>query len=179
MNNKRRAKHWITLHFLFDTNVNEIKCYWKKIKSYLKRASIVAYRSIEITRDENKKPTNRVHFHFLVDSPLSENELKSTFRDCCLCSELNNSSFRIDYRKIFNFLGIACYVTKLNRPEKAILFEKHTGIRKFETIGNWYVDEAGDPISRKQAWQNIIDEQTRLSIPQKNIANDSNTSTNR
>lgn len=166
MKNNRRPKHSIVLHLLMNLGVNGIRKRWKKIKAYLRKVGIIAYCVIEITRDKNGNPTDRVHYHILVDSPLSEKELRSLFRDCCLCSGLEENDFRIDYKAVHKFLGLVCYITKLNRPEKVILFVKNTGIRKFETIGNWYLDESGNPITRKAAWEKIREEQSKLKAGQ-------------
>lgn len=174
LDNKRRATHEIELHHLSELSIPSLVSFWKKLKRYLKRIGIVAYSIKEITRDNWKKPTNRMHTHFLIDGQWSKSQLESTFKDCCLASGLTEKEFEIKYRELYNFYGKIFYATKFNRPEKVILFAKNTDLQKFETIGDWFLDEDGKPISATAAWAKFCEKQAKRAKAQQERTNEGN-----
>lgn len=163
LRNRRKAKHEIVIHHLTELPLKQVHETWRKIKGYLKKSGIVAWTVTEITRDNRSKPTNRIHRHLLIDGKWSDKTLRRLFKDSCLCSGLEKKDFRIDYRTIPNFKKKVFYATKCNRPNEVILFTKHTGIRKFEAIGPWFLDESGNPISRTESWENVKKQLKELS----------------
>ncbi len=155
----RQVDHSITLHHLTVMNSRQYVVTWKKIKAFLEKVGVVALKVAEITRNKWKRPTNRLHYHIFVVGCWTEIQLRTLFRECCLASGLEATDFRVDYAPVANFIGFLCYALKYKRPERIILFEKHTGIRKIEPIGAWYCDHKGHKISRTRAWKDVIEEQ--------------------
>jgi len=146
--------HIVQLNYLSELSVEEIQALWKKHSRRLYRAGIVARVAIEITKGRWKqRPANKVHYHFVVkDHTRTRDELKELFIAVCMC-EMKKSAFVVN---VFPFdedkggwEGYMAYFVKLKGKDENILFEEKLGLRKYFTIGKWWTDEDGTPISVK------------------------------
>jgi hypothetical protein len=165
--------HMITLKHFREYNNLEVIALWKEIRATLKMRDVIAYGVIEITtrrqyvsdKEYYDYPINKVHYHFFVDSHLSERQLRYVFNRVCLEVGLNNKrpnrEFEIQYDVITNrkeFLRKCMYVLKYKRyKHEAILFKPKTGINKIYQINDWFINADGTRASKKKMWEDLID----------------------
>ena len=147
--NRRIPTIEVVLHFFNGYTAKEIIEYRKKIFRYLREHGLESAVSIELTRGADGQPNNTVHFHFLLDDPRKEKEIRELFHTACRSSGLNDKDFRIDYRELTNGYTYFNYFTKCGYSERVILFQKGTGIQKFYQVGKWYQK------SKIQIWEDV------------------------
>ena len=150
--NPRIPNQEITLHYLERFDIKTIKMYWKELKKNMDRAKLHFAATIELTRGRNKRANGCVHHQFIFDTTLSRKKLKATMREVCLNSGINEQHFMLDFpnkgitdwgeRKIK-------YFTKNSRWETVYLFKKGLRLRKFYHSKDWFLDENGEPTSKK------------------------------
>jgi len=136
--NGREPTKEIVLNLLTILSAQDIKALRTKIFRYLKEHGLEAVASIELTRDSDGKPNNRVHFHILTDDLRSQRALRRLFNTACLSSGLTREAFRIGYRKLWNGERYFNYFAKFRYSREVILFKKGLRIQKFYVIGQWY-----------------------------------------
>jgi len=148
---------WHLLKAIPPTVINDFRQY---VFRYLQRYGIEALVSIELTRGEDRKPNNRVHFHFLLDDPRSKKEITELFNKACRCSGIAKQNFRIDYKELHSPKNYIKYFTKTGKhKKKVILFEKNTGLQKHYVIGKWFKKTRAGQVVKKgkrEIWQEII-----------------------
>ena len=110
----------------------------------------VSVVGLELTRGEDGKPNNTVHFHFLTKDPRNKKELKNLFITAGeYCGLVNDEDYRISCcRKLGNGMGYFRYFTKFGYTDKVILLKKGTGLQRFYTIGPWFA------LSKSAIWKN-------------------------
>ena len=139
--NNRIPTQEFVLHFLKMYSAKEIREYRKKIFRVLTDNGLEAVVNIELTRGEDGKPCDRVHFTIITDDPRSEKELRQLLEMACERQGLvNKKDFCITYEKLNNGYWRFNYFTKYGKKYfyKVILFEKNLGLDKFYTIGKWF-----------------------------------------
>lgn len=134
-----------------------------KLFAYLRRKKkIVAYAVLEVTRNKRKnRPVDQVHLHFLVDTELTEAELRNFFHRACKSAKYTADDYRVSSVK--NIAGkpdreykrICRYLVKDGYPEKIIMFKPGLGFNKIRTIGKWWTDKDGTPTTKKKIWAPI------------------------
>ena len=85
--NHRQANHLVTVKYFREFSAQEIRTRWLKLKDQLIEQGITAFALVEITTgihvlsdgSHQHYPINRIHYHFLVDSDLSECQLRDIF----------------------------------------------------------------------------------------------------
>ena len=165
--NHRKPTWMIVWNLLEVFTVDEIKSIRTKVFRILRDAGIIAFASIEITRDEFGDPSNRVHYHFLSDDPRSKEELEELFNTACeRVGLVKGEDFRVACEKVRNADHIIDYVTKRNREDEVILFQPGTGLQKFYTIGDWFVNADGTPTTQAAIWEKI-----KMYMQEKNLIN--------
>ena len=157
----------IVLHFYNVYSKQDLSALRTKLFRILadKDKGIESVVSIELTRVKDGQPNNTVHFHFLLDDPRSERELRKLFNMACERNGLVwKKGYRIDYRPVPNGYRHFEYFTKYDRYytggegdpvvdreslkrkgwnwKTVLLFQKGTredrAIQKFYEIGNWF-----------------------------------------
>jgi len=94
--NNRIPTQVIVLGFLQEYSLDDIRTNYAEIRKDLYAHGIEAVVSIELSRDDKRKPNNRVHFHFLTDDPRTKDELKVLFNMACQRAGLvRGQDFRI------------------------------------------------------------------------------------
>jgi len=171
MTNPRQANHLITLKYLRVFSAQEIRVKWLLLKESLKQQGIIAFSVIEITtrrhilpdRRYRDYPINRVHYHFLVDSNLSERRLRSVFKHACLDAGLEKGEFGIMYEAIPDrgeFDHKCRYILKYDTfKDQAILFRPEKEIGKLDkicSIGRWFIDADGRRPNKDEMWKSIV-----------------------
>ena len=138
--NNRVPTKEIVWHLLIVWAAEDINHIRRKVFRFLKEHGIVAIVCIELTCDKNRRPNDTVHFHFLLDDPRSEDELRELFNSACLHGGQESKQFRIDYRPLDNGDRYFEYFVKhgTTHGKGVILFEKGTGLDKFYQIGKWF-----------------------------------------
>jgi len=108
--------------------------------------SLEAVVALELTRGEDDKPNNRVHFHFLTKDPRSPEELTKVFITACEYSGLvKNEDFVVDKpRPLWDGYTYFNYFTKFEYLDKLFLFKKGTGLQKIYTIGKWFTKKKSE-----------------------------------
>jgi len=166
--NRREANHLITVNYFREYSTQEICAKWKVLKASLQQQDIIAFVTVEITTrpqtlpDGSHKyyPVNRIHYHFLIDSVLSERQLRGIFKQACLDAGLVGNEFRILYESIpdrKSFEHKCKYILKFdNFSDQAILFEPGTGINKICAIGRWFLNADGTRASKEKMWKTIV-----------------------
>jgi hypothetical protein len=166
--NHRQGQHWITLNYHCEYFAHEIKSTWSKLKVLLKKEGIIAFAVVEFTTRNIdlhdgrcvKYPNNCVHYHFLVDSSLSENQLRGIFNQACIDAGLVKNEFVVHYESIPDrkaFEHKCEYTLKYNKfADRAILFQPKTGINKVCSIGRWFINADGTRASKAKIWKAII-----------------------
>ena len=165
-NNGRKANFTLQLNLYRMYFVQDIEALRKELSilfAYLRRKKkIAAYAVLEVTRDQLGMPTNKVHFHFLIDTDLSENKLKKLFHRACKSAGYTRNDYRLS--KVDDISGkpddeyrwLCKYIVKADRlPKKVILFKKHLRLRKTRTVGDFWLDANGDPTTKKAIWEPI------------------------
>lgn len=176
-NNYRFPKHEIVLHMLKKIDVVTIKLNWKKLRKRLNKAGIEFAAAIEITRGKDRKPSNRIHYHFLIDSPMDRDELKQAIKTACIKSGIG--AYQVDFTLncpsqadiVWGITKIH-YFTKFNKPEKVILFKKGFRIQKFYYSRNWFIEPDGTPTTKTKIRERLIKNFKQLKgippVPQNN-----------
>jgi hypothetical protein len=139
------------------------------LKTLLKQQGIIAFVVVEITTRRHilpdgkhrDYPINRIHYHILVDSNLSERRLRGVFNHSCLDAGLAKKEFEVHYEAIPDFEKYErkCrYILKYKTFKKqAILFRPGTGINKIGTIGVWFINADGTRANKDKMWKSIVD----------------------
>jgi len=165
--NPRTANHEIVIGYLKEFPILEIREQFSRIKEWLRRHRITAYIVTEITRDGQKKPTNKIHYHCLIDSRLSVRRLRCIFNQACQYAGLQRKEdYRVMYSSLSNrgeFLGKARYILKygpeffdktiLFRPKRDFSHNKSTN--KIHHI-RWFIDADGNSISKADLWKSLV-----------------------
>ena len=158
-NNHRTPNHEIVLHYLTEISVKELRERWKKIQRVLSRLGIEFLASLELTLGKNKKPNNTVHYHFLVDHPMSRDELKDMFKCICLCLGLGEKDFSLNFpnKGIYDFGKRKIkYFVKDGHHDKVVLFTTGLRLQKFYHSKNWFLDENGNPTTKAKIYARIL-----------------------
>ena len=153
-NNRVPTKEFV-LHFLEVFSVKVISVYRTKIFRVLTDNGLEAVANIELTRDENGKPNNTVHFTILTDDQRREKELRKLLEIACERQGLVKSiGFYITYEPLYDGYGRFNYFAKYGEKYffKVILFRKNTGLQKFYQIGKWFGK------NKKMIWEEYIRE---------------------
>jgi predicted GIY-YIG superfamily endonuclease len=152
--NKRIPRIEVVLHFLKVLSEQNIKSLRLKIFRYLKEHNINAVATIELTRDGNGKPSNKVHIHILTDDNRRKHIIREVFTKACEQNGLvNGQDFRIDCRELDDGYKYFAYFTKYGYSERVILFRKVTrkkkSMQKFYEIGDWFRK------TKQQIWEEV------------------------
>ena len=138
------------------------------MKALLIQRGIVAYSVIEITTRPQKLPngawkhypTNKVHYHCLVDSSLPEPRLRRIFNSSCVDSGLSTEDFEVHVKSIPDrkaFEHKAKYILKFDTyKDQAILFQPGTHINKTCSIGRWFINANGTKANKDVMWESIV-----------------------
>jgi len=168
LTNPRQANHLVTVKYLEEFTAQKIRATWLLLKESLKRQGIIAFVVIEITTnphvlpDGSRRyyPINRVHYHALVDSDLSERQLRIIFKCSCRVAGLERGEFGIMYESISDrqaFEHKCKYILKFdNFLEQAILFRPCIGISKICSIGRWFINSDGSRADKERMWKSIV-----------------------
>ena len=163
-NNGRRANFTLQLNLQRAYCVSDILKLRKELNqlfAYLRRTkNFAAYAVLEITRDKyKKKPTDKIHTHFLIETALTVAELKDLFRRACEAAKYTPDDYEIS--KIENITGmrdgeykhrICNYITKDGFPKKVIMFKPNLGFRKTRKVGKFWMDKNGKPTNKEKIW---------------------------
>ena len=142
--------HIVQVNYQVELTVKEIQALWKQHARRLRSAGIVARAAIEVTKDKwRQRPTNKVHYHFVVKDDRPRDELKELFEAVCRC-EMEESTFKVNVfpfdEKKGGWKGYIAYFVKLkDKDGENILFEKGLRLRKYYTIGKWWTHKDGTP----------------------------------
>ena len=152
-NNSRIPNQEIVLRFFTVLSVATIKKNWKRLQHNLKLAGITYAASIELTKGDDRKLNNCVHYHFLIDTNMDRETLRETMIAICLKSKLG--IFGKEFDLIFPNEGITNwglykihYFTKYNHSDKVHLFKTGLRIKKFYYSSNWFIDADGTPTTK-------------------------------
>jgi hypothetical protein len=168
LTNPREANHFITLKYLREFSAQRIRTTWTILKDLLKQQGIVAFSIAEITTrphvlsngSRRYYPINRIHYHLLVDSDLSERQLRDIFNHSAVDAGLMKNEFEVQYESIPDrktFERKCKYTLKFdNFSEQAILFQPGTGINKVASIGRWFINADGTRASKDKMWKSIV-----------------------
>jgi len=166
--NPRQASLLVTLKYLKEFTAQEIRAMWSKVKALLIQQGIIAFSVAEITSrshvlpDGSRRyfPINRVHYHCLVDSSLSERQIRGIFNHSCLESGLMKDEFEVQYESIPDrktFEHKCKYILKFdNFNGQAILFRPGTGINKVCSVGRWFINADGSRANKDKMWKEIV-----------------------
>lgn len=169
--NPREANHLVTVKYLREFSVQEIRATWKRLKDVLKQRGIIAFAVIEVTTrrqffsDGSFKdyPVNRVHHHILVDSDLAERQLRDIFNRACLDAGLVKDEFEVVYEVIpdrITFEHKCRYILKYDKfRDQAILFRPRNEIGvldKICSIGKWFINADGTKANKDKMWRVIV-----------------------
>jgi len=166
--NHRWANHLVTLKYLTEFTAFEICAIWFALRALLKLRHVIAFAVAEITTrshvlpDGSRRyfPINRIHYHILVDSDLSERQLRGVFNRSCLDAGLMKGEFEVQYEPIRNrreFEHKCKYILKFDTfAEQAILFQPGTGINKVCSIGRWFINPDGTRANKDKMWKSIV-----------------------
>lgn len=164
--NDRRAKFLLQLNLqrsYFLADFPQLRKGLDRMFAYLRRKkNIVAYAVLEVTRNKRKtRPIDQVHLHFLIDTLLTEDELRDLFHRACKAAKYTPDDYRISRitniagKPDFEYKRICRYLVKDGNPDKIIMFKPGIGLRKIHTIGKWWVDKDGNPTTKKKIWAPI------------------------
>jgi hypothetical protein len=146
----------------------KVRTTWSALKSLLKQQDIIAFVVVEFTTRTHVMPSgscynypiSRIHYHFLIDSVLSERQLRDIFNRSCLDAGLAKGEFGVQYESIPDretFEHKAKYILKFdNFADQAILFEPFTGINKICSIGRWFINADGTRMNKDKMWESIV-----------------------
>ena len=157
--------------------IEDILDKFSQIKDYLREHGVVAYTIVEVTDDEWGKPSNRLHYHLIVDSLWSERRLRVIFNGACRSAGLQPEK---DCRVFIDepildpktFASIVKYLLKydkkylnVNCKDGVILFRPGTGINKVDQINQtgptrqWvFAKEDGRRANKEVEWRAIVTE---------------------
>jgi hypothetical protein len=145
----------------------EIRTFRNKIFRYLKRHGIESVVSVELTtQGKYKTPNNRIHWHFLLGDPRSEQHIIGLFHLACYSAGLIRGTFKVRYKKLPKPKSYLDYFTKTGKhANKVILFRRSLfpsgrGIQKFYILGLWFkkqVDGRWVRKSKKEIWNELIE----------------------
>jgi hypothetical protein len=165
--NPRQGNHFVTLKYFRTFSALEVRTTWSKLKALLKQ-HVVGYAVVEITTRSYvlpdgrrwNSPINRIHYHILVDSDLSERQLRNVFNSSCLEVGLERKEFEVQYEAIPDrrtFEHKAKYILKFdNFSDQAVLFQPGTGINKVCSIGRWFINADGSRANKDLMWKSIV-----------------------
>ena len=168
LENHRQANHLMTLKYLREFTAQEIRAIWSKLKALLKKQGIVAFSVVEFTTRSKVLtsggfwdfPINTIHYHILVDSSLSERQLRDIFNSACIEVGLAKNEFEVHYASIpdrTTFEHKCKYILKYdNFKDYAILPQPKTGINKICSIGKWFVNADGTRANKDTMWKEIV-----------------------
>ena len=169
--NHRQANHLISVNYFREFNTQEIRTRWLKLKDQLLEQDIIAFAVVEITTGIHvlpdgrhwHYPINRIHYHFLVYSDLSERQLRDIFNRACLDAGLVGNEFGIIYEALPDraaFEHKSKYILKFgNFANQAILFRPRNEIGKLDkicSIGRWFVNIDGTKANKDEVWKSIV-----------------------
>jgi len=161
LTNHRQANHEIVIGYLREYFIQDLLDQFSMIKEYLRNEGIIAYYTVEITENGFNKPTNRIHYHFLIDYHYSKRRLVNTFKEACRYAGLQvGKDCLVKHDHISDreaFERKAKYILKYdNFKEQAILFRPRTGINKTGMINDWFINADGTKAIKKkygsQSW---------------------------
>jgi len=167
-NPRQHVNHFVTLKYFREFTAEEIRATWLALKALLIQHGIVAYSVIEITTRPQKLPsgtwkhypTNRVHYHCMVDSSLPERQLRNIFNSSCVDAGLSKEDFEVQYESMPDrktFERKAKYVLKFDTyKNQSILFRPGTGINKTCSIGRWFINADGTKMNKDKVWESIV-----------------------
>lgn len=172
-NNGRRANFTLQLNLLrtyLRSDVPKLRKEMDSLFGYLRRKQqIVAYAVFEVTRDEFQvHPVDKVHLHFLIDTELSESELRDLFHRACKSAKYSNDDYRIskvenisditdqEYKRLCRYL--VKDTAKEWRQKNPILFKYRAGFRKLRMIGKFWENSNGAPTTKKEIWKSISEQ---------------------
>jgi hypothetical protein len=156
------------MKYLREFTAREIQTRWERLKASLQKQSIIAFAVAEITTRRHilldgshwDYPINQIHYHCLVESDLSERQLRKIFNCACLDAGLMKGEFEVHYESIpdrKNFKHKCEYILKHGKfKDQAILFQPGTGINKICSIGRWFVNANGSRASKDKMWESIV-----------------------
>ena len=167
-NYRHYANYFVTLKYFKEFTAGEIRTTWSSLKELLIQRGIVAYSVVEITTRPQRLPngvwrdypTNRVHYHILVDTELPEPRLRRIFNRSCVEAGLSKEDFEVHVKSIPNrraFVHKCKYVLKYaNFKDQAILFQPNTGINKICSLGRWFINADGSKMNKDKTWGSIV-----------------------
>jgi len=164
--NPRKAKYEVTWHILKPLDIPELRRVRDKVFGYLRKVKLNAVISIEPTTDGFGNPNDCVHFHILTDDDRGVEFLRELVKTASLSAGLKSKSlngvpkneFDIECRSLPDYDGYIRYFTKHNREDEVYLFIRGSRIKRFYTIGDWYIDADGNRESKGDKWNAIIQE---------------------
>jgi len=157
--NGRVPNYVITLKYLVEMPVSQIKKLWSLHSRRLRLAGITGRAAIEITRDNRRqRPTNRVHYHIVVQDTRTRAELRKLVKGVCLCA-MPPGSFQVHCKPIDDWKNFVWYFVKY-RMRSNYPFRSRLGLSKFYTIGGWWANRDGTPRTR----ESIEEEMKRYAI---------------
>ena len=125
-----------TINILKDMGVSEIRKSVARFTRCLKAAGVVAWMIKEVS-----KRSNRVHYHLLITTHHSSEELKAIVRN-----SLPHLKFRLQFDPVRNAKWCSGYFCKTSTAEwhtaKTVLFAKDVRIDKHGVIGDFWQDKA-------------------------------------
>ena len=166
--NYRQANHLITVKYFRKFTNLQIIPLWSKLKTLLQQQGITAYVVIEITTRRHifpdggyrDYPIKKIHYHFLIDSELSEPQLRVIFNRACLDAGLAKDAFEVQYEVIPDrktFKHKIEYVLKFGKfAKQAILFKRYTGINKIDMINAWFINADGTRVNKEKMWKELV-----------------------
>ena len=162
-NNYRVPEHEIVLRYQKVLSLQEIRDNWKRLRLKLKKARVIFAAVIELTDGNDKLPNNCIHYHFLIDSKLTRQELMEMMKTICDKSKLG--VYGQDYDLLFPNKGITNwgsgkinYFTKYNHYKKVHLFKLGLWIWKFYYSADWFINQDGTLTKRAVILKRIKDE---------------------
>ena len=159
----RRPNHEIVLRYFVEWDIKMIRQHWQRIRANMKRAKITFAATVEFTDGKNGRPSNCLHYHFLIDSTMSREELKETMKTICLSSSIG--TYRQDFDLIFPNAGIKDwgtrkihYFTKYKLTGKVYLFKTGLRLKKFYYSSDWFLEAEGTVTTRAKILQHLKSE---------------------
>jgi hypothetical protein len=167
--NRNRRKQGIQYTWVVHLNHNEelppavVTSIWSRACNILRKRGVVCLW----VREPNRR--NKVHYHIIVSSPISQSELKQAIEDAMPLRSQYKWRKRVEYiksqyrlahyvvkAKIKGFKN-GKYVNDLYRP-KRLLFNQNIGFKKVGVIGDFW----GGVGSKKKMWKEIQNIEERI-----------------
>lgn len=169
--NGRKPNYEIVINITQNYFIPDITKFRKTLQSifqhFRRKKQIVAVFMLEITKGEHKRnPIDQVHLHCTIDSRLTMTQLIEHIRNAMKAAKVRYAITKQDRITSKNRNSIYRYIVKYNCWEKdengerkrkilPILFKEGLRIQKVYEVGNFWIDQEGNPTNVDELWEPI------------------------